>query len=142
MKRIAWLAVIAVALSLVGRVTAQQARPDFSGKWQSEGASLVIKQDLATLTVADGSETTTYNLNGTETQRQQTGAKGTSTLTSRVQWVGSAMVVSTTTASPIGTWQDLDVYSMDYGPKLNVVHVGTQTTMPMMSTKTRTYTRN
>ena len=39
----------------------------------------------------------------------------------------------------IGTWEDLQVYSLDYGPKLTVVHVGSQTTIPMMFTETKTY---
>jgi hypothetical protein len=50
-------------------------------------------------------------------------------------------VVSTTTVRSIGALQDLEVYSMDYGPTLTVVKVGSQMTQGMMYTTTTTYTR-
>jgi hypothetical protein len=137
MHRFAWiLAVITIAVT--ARVGAQ-ARPDFSGTWGSP-ASLTIKQDARTLTVTTGGETRTYNLDGSDSRFERRSDRGTtSQLTSQATWVGSALVITTTTVSSIGTWEDLEVYSLDYGPKLTVVRVGTQTTRPMMYTTTTVY---
>jgi hypothetical protein len=133
MKRLIWL-VILVAVTFVGRLTAQS-RPDFSGTWTGPERSLTIRQDGATLTVGEGTETRIYNLDGSESRFFKNDTK----YTAWTRWVGSALVIATTTVSSIGTWEDLEVYSLDYGPKLTVVYVGTQTTRPMMFTQTKTY---
>ena len=140
MKRLAWILVVAIALT---QCLDAQARPDFSGAWNGAGASLTIKQDAKTLTVTTGVDTRTYNLDGSDSRFEKKTDRGTvSQLTAQVRWVGSALLITTTTVSSIGTWQDLEVYSLDYGPKLTVVQVGTQTTRPMMYTTTTTYTRS
>ena len=140
MKRLAWVVAL-LAITLSQHVSAQ-ARPDFSGVWNAPGSSLTIRQDEKTLRITQGAETRLYNLDGSDSRFERRTDRGTSSqLTAQVRWVGSALVVTTTTVSSIGTWQDLEVYSLDYGPKLTVVEVGTQTTRPMMYTTTVTYTR-
>jgi len=133
MQRLVWLLIL-VAGPFVGSVTGQS-RPDLSGTWTRPDSSLTIRQDAATLTVSQGTEVKIYNLDGSDSRF----GKGDTQYTARARWVGSALVVATTTVSPIGTWEDLDVYSLDYGPKLTVVSVGTQTRRPMMFTETRTF---
>lgn len=124
-----------------GRMTAQE-RPDFSGTWtSSSGPALAIKQSGQTLTVSTGAETQAINLDGSESQTRRQGRSFDYTQTSQARWVGSALLITRTTVSPIGTWQDLDVYSLDYGNKLTVVRIWTQTTAPMMGTTTSAYTR-
>jgi len=137
MHRFAGILVIFV-FALTGSVAAQ-ARPDFSGTWGAPD-SLTIKQDARTLTVTTRGETRTYNLDGSDSRFERRSDSGTtSQLTAQAKWVGSALLITTTTVSSIGTWEDLEVYSLDYGPKLTVVRVGTQTTRPMMYTTTTVY---
>jgi len=131
------LVVLAIAFSAS---VAAQTPPDFSGDWKTPGSSLTIRQDAKTLAVTTGGETRTYNLDGSDSRFERRSNRGTvSQLTAQAKWVGSALLVTTTTVSSIGTWQDLEVYSLDYGPKLTVVRVGTQTTRPMMYTTTTAY---
>jgi hypothetical protein len=115
-------------------------RPDFSGAWSGSGKSLTIQQNATTLAVTEGTQKRTYNLDGSES-RFEDANQYRSQMTARTRWVGSALVIETTTVSSIGTWQDLEVYSVDYGPKLSVVQVGTQTTHPMMYTTVETFTK-
>jgi hypothetical protein len=134
------LLVVGLLLSLGDTVTAQGNRPDFSGRWtSSSGLVLAVQQQGQTLTVTRNSQTSTYNLDGSPSQFEREGRNFRSTLTAQARWVGSALLVTTTTVSPIGTWQDLEVYSLDYSDTLNVVHVFTQTTAPFMGTTTSTY---
>jgi hypothetical protein len=121
-----------------------QSRPDFSGTWNAPGSPLTItiRQDDRTLTIGQGPDARIYNLDGSDSHFQATGRIGVSQLTAHARWVGAALVIATTTVSPIGTWEDLEVYSLDYGSKLSVVQVGTQTTSPMMSTTVKTYTKS
>jgi hypothetical protein len=133
MNRVGLLLVV-VACTLVGPVAAQS-RPDFSGAWTAPDMSLAIRQNGTTMTVNEGGEVKTYNLDGSDSRF----SKGNTQYTARARWVGSALVIATTTVSSIGTWEDLEVYSLDYGPKLTVVYVGTQTTRPMMFTQTKTF---
>jgi hypothetical protein len=137
MKRLAWLFVV-IAMTLGDGVTAQL-RPDFSGTWTAPGSSLTIRHAGTTLTVIEGTETRNYNLDGSDRPVERIGRADSSKMTAQARWVGSALVIATTTVSSIGTWQDLEVYSMDYGPKLSVVQVGTQTTSTLMYTVTKTY---
>lgn len=137
MKLRGWI----LLLVLIGsRRDFAQAKPDFSGSWSAPGAALVIKQDSRTLTIGQDGETRTYSLDGFAHRLETAGRGGTSQVTSEARWIGSALLVTTRTVSGIGTWEDLEVYSLDYGPKLTVVRVTTQTTQPMMNTTTTTYT--
>ena len=134
MKRVVLLLML-VAGAFAGPEAAQS-RPDFSGSWIApDAAALTIQQSGTTMTVTEGADVKTYNLDGSDRQF----SKGNTQYTARARWVGSALVVATTTVSSIGTWENLEVYSLDYGPKLTVVYVGTQTTRPMMYTKTKTF---
>ena len=152
MKRISWLALVLAALAgSDSRPAAQSRRPDFSGSWKLASASgsggspsrLTIVQNDTTLTVTAGEQVRTYNLDGADTEVREVYPNTAATHTSQARWVGSALIIATTTAtSSIGTWQDMDVYSLDYGPKLVVVRVVTQTTSPMMATTTGVYERN
>lgn len=140
MKRIVWLFVFAVSLSL--QVSAQS-RPDFSGAWRGSTGPLTIKQSASTLTVTKGSDTRNYNLDGSESR--WTNANG-SQMTAHVRWVQSALVVETRTSGAVGSWTDLEVYSLDHGtsssaPRLSVVYVFTRETGPMMGTTVTTYSR-
>ena len=74
---------------------------------------MTIQQTGQTLTVSIGSDSQTVNLTGAETQAERQGRNFAYTETSQARWVGSALVVTKTTVSPIGTWQDLDVFSLD-----------------------------
>jgi hypothetical protein len=134
------LLVVGLLLGLGDAVTAQGNRPDFSGRWTSPvGPALTIQRQGQAMTVTTESDTRTYNLDGSPSQFQREGRNFRSTVTAQAQWIGSALVVTTRTVSPIGTWQDLEVYSLDYGDTLTVVRVFTQTTEPFMGTTTSTY---
>ena len=136
MKRLTLLCVV-IAISL-GHGAAAQARPDFSGTWLAPDSTLKISHVGTRLTVTDLWDTRVYNLDGTDSRVETPDRSSTSPLTAQARWVESALVITTTTD---GRWQDLKVYSLDYGPKLSVVHVSSQTTVGMMSTKTTTYTK-
>jgi hypothetical protein len=117
-------------------------RPDFSGAWSGSGKLLTIQQNATTLAVTEGTQKRTYNLDGSESRFEGAATNQyRSQMTARTRWVGSALVIETTTVSSIGTWQDLEVYSVDYGPKLSVVQIGTQTTHPLMYTTVATFTK-
>jgi hypothetical protein len=153
MKRAVWLAVLLVVLTGSARNPAAQARrPDFSGSWRlvaspgsvgpSTGGSsptLLIVQNDTTLTVTAGEQTRAYNLDGSDAQNLAVSRNFNSALTSQARWIGAALTIATTSVTPMGTWQDLDVYSLDYGPKLVVVTVGTATTLPYMGTTIGVY---
>jgi hypothetical protein len=138
---------IAQNLAMVGVVfaggVAAQGRPDFSGTWRSADSTLTIRQDDKTIVItAVGGKTAIYNLDGTDRRVAERTDRGTtSQVTTQAKWVGSALVITSTTVSSMGTWQDLEVYSLDYGPKLTKVLVGSQTTQGMMYTTTSTYVR-
>ena len=143
MKRMTCLLVLILVTS-GGRLSAQsvQSHPDFAGTWSGSDGVLSIRQDGSAMTVTAGDETKVYNLDGPESRFE--GAKSNqhpSQTTARTRWTGSALVVAVTTVSPIGTWENLVVYSLDYGPQLNAVEVGTQSTRPMMYTQTKTYAK-
>src|SRR5688572_4157850 len=140
MKRLALLSVVALAL---GVQLSAQSRPDFSGAWRGSTALLSIKQSATTLTVTKDSETRTYNLDGSESR--WTSARS-GQMTARIRWVQSALVIETRIVSSIGTWTDMEVYSLDHGktfeaPQLSVVYVFTREAGPMMGTTVTTYTR-
>ena len=135
MRRFAWLVIVA-ATACEGLVSAQS-HPDFSGAWIGSGKSITIQQDAATITIGEGTQARIYNLDGSESRF----VIGRGQMTARARWAGSAFVVDVTTVSPIGTWTDVEVYSIDYGQKLSVVQVRTQTTRPMMYTTVDTYSR-
>ncbi len=140
MKRMACLFVLLAMMGGRPNAQADQSRPDFSGTWKGPDGVLTIKRDGSTMTVTSGDKVKIYNLDGSESHF--TGAASSQhagQMTAVARWTGSALVVTVTTVSTMGTWEDLEVYSLDYGPKLTVVHVGTQTTRPMMSTHTNTY---
>jgi hypothetical protein len=140
MNRIAQILVM-VGVVFAGGVAAQ-GRPDLSGTWRSADSTLTIRQDDKTIVItAVGGETAIYNLDGTDRRVEDRTDRGTSQVTTQAKWVGSALLITSTTVSSIGTWQDLEVYSLDYGPKLTKVLVGSQTTRGMMYTTTSTYVR-
>lgn len=114
-----------------------QSRPDFSGTWTGSGNSITIRQNGVALTVGEGAQARVYNLDGAESRF----VVGMSQMAARARWAGSALVVEVTHVTPSGTWVDVEVYSMDYGPKLSVVRVRTQTTHPMMYTTVDTYSK-
>ena len=90
----------------------------------------------------DGAEARTYNLDGSESRFEGAATnRYRSQMTARTRWIGSALVIATTSVSEIGTWEDLHVYSLDYGPTLTMVNVFTQTTRPLMGTETKAYHR-
>src|SRR5262245_43515744 len=102
MKRLAWLLVV-VAVTSGGTSTAQSKGADLSGGLTAPASAITIQQNASVLTVTDGTDSRTYNLDGSDSRF----ANGSTQYTARVRWVGSALVISTVTASPIGTWEDL-----------------------------------
>ena len=145
MKRIVCLLVL-IAVTSGGRLSAQapRSRPDFSGSWSGPSVALTITQNATTLTVTKGPETRMYNLDGSE--RRWTNATG-GQFTARARWVQSALVIETMTVGSIGSWTDLEVYSLDHGreasaPQLSVVYVFTREAGPMMGTSVTTYARH
>ena len=135
MKRV--LCVLAITAAMLTESPSAQSRPDFSGAWAATDSLITIRQDGRVLTVHEGHDVLVYNLDGSESRF----ARGGTQFTARTRWVGNALVVTLTTEGAIGAWEDLHVYSLDHGPKLNVVHVGTQSTRPMMFTQTKTYSK-
>jgi hypothetical protein len=135
MTRLAWVVAV-VGIVISGRVSAQT-RPDFSGVWVGSDKSMVLQQTGSTLTVNEGTQRKAYNLDGSESRFQF----GRSEMTAQARWFGSALVVSIATVSPIGEWETVEVYSLDYGPKLSVVEVGSQTTRGVMYTNVKTYAK-
>jgi hypothetical protein len=135
MTRLVWVVAI-VGIVIGGRVSAQ-ARPDFSGVWVGSDKSLTLHQTESTLTIKEGTQRKTYNLDGSDSRFQF----GRSEMIAQARWFGSPLVVATTTVSPIGEWETVEVYSLDYGPKLSVVEVGSQTTRGVMHTNVKTYAK-
>ena len=92
MRRFAWLLIV-IATTFGGAFSAQS-RPDFSGVWVAEGSTIGIRQDGATLAITSGTgtETRTYNLDGSESRFETTGRSGASQLNAQARWVGSALV--------------------------------------------------
>ena len=135
MKRLACILVF-TALSFGGDAAAQ-ARPDFSGTWAAIDSLITVRQDGRVMTISEGTDVRVFNLDGSESRFAKDGTQ----YTARARWVGNALVVAITTEGRIGNWEDLQVFSLDHGPKLNVVYVGTQSTSPMMFTQTRTYAK-
>ena len=131
------LCILALAAATSAGSLSAQSRPDFSGTWAATDSLITIRQDGRVLTVHEGNDVLIYNLDGSQSRF----ARGGTQYTARTRWVGNALVVTLTTEGAIGAWEDLHVYSLDHGPKLNVVHVGTQSTRPMMFTQTKAYTR-
>ncbi len=129
MKRMACLVAV-VAVTSGGTLTAQFRGANLSGTWTAPGSSLTIQQDASVLTVSNGTDSRTYNLDGSDSRAAKNGTQ----YTARVRWVGSALVIATVTVSSIGTWEDLRVLSIDYGPKLSVVDVESQMTQGVMHT--------
>jgi hypothetical protein len=112
MKRLAWMLVI-VMIAIAARLEAQTL-PDLSGEWTAPGASLTIRQDARTLVVISGADTTTYNLDGADSRFERRTDRGTvSQLTAQANWIGSALLITTATVRSLGSWQDLEVYSLD-----------------------------
>jgi hypothetical protein len=113
------------------------------GIWLGDDSAIVVKAGGGTLTVShsgDSGLSRIYNLDGSESRF--TDRDGRVQYIARPKWVGSALVVALATDGPSGTWEDLFVYSLDHGPKLTLVHVGTQATAPMMFTQTKTYRKS
>jgi hypothetical protein len=141
MTRLACVVALGVLLGVAEPASAQ-AIPNLSGTWtQSNGEPLTIAQSGSTLTVTEGGQPRPYNLDGMETKFERVTPRFTESLTAQAHWVSSALVVTITTVSPIGTWQDIEVYSVDYGGKLNRVKVSSAKTQPMMATTTQTYAK-
>jgi len=136
MRRLAWLFLIIVIVA-DGRASTYAARPDFSGSWSASGRLLSIRQDATSLAVTSDSATRVYNLDGAESHFRL----GRAQVTARARWVGSALVVELTSILEAGTWQDMEVYSLDYQRQLIVVRIETTTDQPMMSTTTSVYMR-
>ena len=135
MRRLAWLLLVG-AIILGGRTFAQS-RPDFSGVWKGSAGPLTVQQTGTTLTIGEGADKRVYNLDGSESRF----TLDRSQLTARARWSGSALVVEIATASTIGSWTDVEIYSLDYGPTLSVVKVRSQMTRTVMYTTVDTYTR-
>jgi hypothetical protein len=139
-----------LALSSV-QLQAQQ-RPNLSGEWtlvSDPGDFLAgplghigtITQDRETVTFASGPNVVTYRLDGLESVKPVTTVRGeTWVLTSQAQWVQHALLVTTTTTSPIGTWKDMLTCSLDRSGNLNVVVLATpKSRQAAMVTKLLTY---
>jgi hypothetical protein len=120
-----------------GGAEAAQARPDFSGTWAAIDSLITVRQDGRVMMVSEGPDVRVFNLDGSESRFAKDGTQ----YTARARWVGNALTVAITTEGRIGNWEDLQVFSLDHGPKLNVVYVGTQSTRLMMFTQTRTYAK-
>jgi hypothetical protein len=133
MKRV--LCILAMAAAASAGSLAAQSRPDFSGTWAATDSLITVRQDGRVMTVSEDTDVRVFNLDGSESRFAKDGTQ----YTARARWVGNALVVAITTEGRIGHWEDLQVFSLDHGPKLNVVYVGTQSTSPMMFTQTRTY---
>jgi len=149
----------AVALSAVlftGPVSASPP-PDFSGTWTLVsavpgpptgplGRGGTIAQDASSVTFTASGQSASYRLDKPETQTERTTVRGeTWTLTSQVRWVEHALLVITTTRSPIGTWQDLATYALDGHGNLTVVVLATpksESDEPAMITTVMTYRRS
>jgi hypothetical protein len=106
---------------LLGTLRAQD-RPDFSGVWvsaETPDRSLILSQDAARLIEIDLAQPSalTYRLDGAESRNEiKTAQGGTRTHVSRVQWIGAALVITTTTHSETsGSWEWMKIYSLDPG---------------------------
>jgi hypothetical protein len=133
---VSFAAVAGLCALLSSQVSAQQ-RPNFAGRWVlvSDTAAYVdgplgregtVTQDERSVTFTSGTRSVTYRLDRPETVNTTTTVRGDSwTLVSQVRWVQHALLVTTTTRSPIGTWEDMMVCSLDGRGNLNIVVLST-----------------
>jgi hypothetical protein len=153
-KPVSFLAVVAVFALLPISMSAQQ-RPNFAGTWVlvSDTAAYVdgplghegtITQDESSVTFTSGARSLTYRLDQPETVNTTATVRGDLwTLTSQVRWVQHALLVTTTTRSPIGTWEDMTVCSLDGHGNLNIVVLATsKSQQAAMGTILLTYRKN
>jgi hypothetical protein len=134
-------------------------KPNLSGKWtlvtapeldpvrpQSSplGYEGNITQDGTSVTFTTGNRSITYRLDLPESQNPLTTMRGDSwLLASQARWVQNALLVVTKTTSPIGTWEDMLICSLDGDGNLNVVVLGTpKSQQAAMITTLLTYRRN
>jgi hypothetical protein len=127
-----------------------QERPNFSGVWvsaESPSRILTISQDGFRLMETDSSQgdTLTYRLDGGESRNETKTAQGqTWRHVSKVQWIGAALVITTTTSVETGgPWEWMKIYTL--APETGALQVTTidevLTGGPYMDVNTGTFHR-
>jgi hypothetical protein len=133
MKRVLSLLAVGVVIGLNGVGPSARVRlagqPDLSGTWtlisgtraasSPLGAEGTIAQDMSSLTFSTGARSLRYRLDGSESRNDWNG----STQSSQARWVTKALLITTTTHSAAGEWEDAAICSLDAAGHLNVVTV-------------------
>ena len=134
-----------------------QAKPDFTGNWsvvsglESWGVERLVvthTSSAVTVQVTKGTgvslDSRTYRLDGIESRAESKDSDGRTVLhTSRVEWIGAAIAITTTTVtSNGGRYQEFDAYSFDRGGHLVVLRIWTGKTAPFMGTSRVAYKRD
>lgn len=109
--------------------TRLQGQPDLSGTWtlvSGAGTSIdllgvegTIAEDASLLTFSTGGRSLRFRLDGSESRNDGVA----STQLSQVRWVTKAHLITTTTHSAAGQWEDAAICSLDAAGHLTVVTV-------------------
>lgn len=146
--KLARTGIIAAAMLAVATVAFAQ-KPDFSGTWTPDPAAstpppgggggggrgggmmgpMTVKQDASTLTIertmGENKVTTTYKLDGTESENKMMGRGGEMMSKSTAKWDGGKLTITTKQAAPDGTERtSTQTWSMEGG---NLVVESTRT---------------
>jgi len=133
MRKTLFLLAVGVVIGLGAVGPSARARlavqADFSGTWvvvsgtgaanSPLGAEGTIAQDASSLTFSTGGRSLRYHLDGSESRNDA----GTSTQISQARWITKAVLITTTTHSAAGQWEDAAICSLDAAGHLNVVTV-------------------
>src|SRR5215475_3899767 len=108
---------IVLSLLGVGSLLAQD-KPSFKGTWVSSERplpALTITQDDSRLTQSGPEGTLTYQLDGSDSRNETKTVLGEKWIhISKIKWIGSALVISTTTTPELGgSWDWMKIYTLD-----------------------------
>jgi hypothetical protein len=156
------LLIAAIGLDSIGHAqTAEPRHPDFSGTWMLVpsagsdpqlpamlgplGAESVITQDSTELRLTQSGQMVSLRLDGAETRYTTRGNGGEWTYLAQPRWITAALLITTKTQSPIGSWEDALVMSFADDDTLAVTTVKTPKSargrQPQMSSQQWVYRR-
>ncbi|HEY6347436.1 MAG TPA: hypothetical protein VIY49_38600 [Bryobacteraceae bacterium] len=139
-----WPTVVVFTILGVGNLSAQD-KPNFKGTWVSERQpqTLTITQDALRLTQTGPEGTLTYQLDGSDSRNETKTVLGEKWIhISKIKWVGSALVITTTTTPQTGgSWDWMKIYTLSQTGTLKLTTVdGVLSDRLYMNVNTVTFT--